>query len=229
MNRLLGSGAFAGPLLMITVLIDGATRPGYSTTRHGVSQLGLGERGWLTQLAFIISGALFAAFAVALFRLVRSASFGTVWQQLLPVVDQFGSVELRRSGLRRTRTRLCDDIIDDGSHHKSRHHSVILHWRGVLGVGYCHGPSGSNRSGIGLAAARLPPVPSCSPLGREADRRSFAIEPSQRLLPQATGLPTQGGRLVRTEGHAVHFRSSLTIGQQPTGHTSDDSRVRQYH
>lgn len=48
----------AGTLLFVVVmLLDGLTRPGYSPTRHTVSALSLGSRGWLQTLNFIVCGA----------------------------------------------------------------------------------------------------------------------------------------------------------------------------
>ncbi len=41
---------------MVTILIDGATRPGYEPWRNFVSQLSTGERGWLQIANFIVAG-----------------------------------------------------------------------------------------------------------------------------------------------------------------------------
>ncbi|WP_030911141.1 DUF998 domain-containing protein [Streptosporangium amethystogenes] len=67
---LLGCGIAAGALVPAVLLIDGATRPGYSLWRHSASQLGTGERGWLQTANFVIGGLLLLAFAAGLaFRL----------------------------------------------------------------------------------------------------------------------------------------------------------------
>lgn len=67
--RFLGVGAAAGPLVIVVVLIDGATRPGFELWRHGVSQLGLGEQGWGIRAIFLAAGVLFGCFAVGVARL----------------------------------------------------------------------------------------------------------------------------------------------------------------
>lgn len=67
-RALLVSGAVGPLLFMITFFIDGATRPGYDPWRNFVSQLGVGERGWLQIANFIICGALVLAGAVGLWR-----------------------------------------------------------------------------------------------------------------------------------------------------------------
>lgn len=71
-------GIAAGPLLLGTVVLDGTTRPGYDPYRHGVSQLGLGERGWLTSTAFLVCGLLVAVFAYETMRTVDSGP-GSTW------------------------------------------------------------------------------------------------------------------------------------------------------
>jgi len=53
---------------MITFFIDGATRPGYDPWRNFVSQLGVGERGWLQIANFILCGVLVLAGAVGVRR-----------------------------------------------------------------------------------------------------------------------------------------------------------------
>jgi Protein of unknown function (DUF998) len=70
-RALLGSGVAAGILVPMLLWADGATRPGYSLWRHGASQLGTGERGWLQTLNFVLGGLLVAAFAVGLSRVLR--------------------------------------------------------------------------------------------------------------------------------------------------------------
>ncbi|WP_433365391.1 DUF998 domain-containing protein [Streptosporangium sp. CA-115845] len=67
-TTLLGCGLAAGVLVPALILIDGATRPGYSLWHHGASQLGTGERGWLQTVNFVIGGLLLLAFAAGLRR-----------------------------------------------------------------------------------------------------------------------------------------------------------------
>ncbi len=53
---------------MVTILIDGATRPGYEPWRNFVSQLSTGERGWLQIANFIVCGTLVLAGSLGLRR-----------------------------------------------------------------------------------------------------------------------------------------------------------------
>ncbi|MEU4539857.1 DUF998 domain-containing protein [Streptosporangium sp. NPDC023825] len=55
---LLTCGIAVGVLVPALILTVGATRPGYSLLRHGASQLGTGERGWLQTVTFVIGGLL---------------------------------------------------------------------------------------------------------------------------------------------------------------------------
>ena len=52
-------------LFVVLFLRDGATRPGYRASYHPVSALALGPRGWLQTGNFVISGALIATAAPA--------------------------------------------------------------------------------------------------------------------------------------------------------------------
>ncbi|MDF5751427.1 DUF998 domain-containing protein [Spongiactinospora sp. TRM90649] len=75
-------GLATGPLFLVSVLIQGATRDGYDPTRHPVSSLALGEHGWMQTATFLIAGLLTAAFAIGL---RRTLPRGTVrlWGPLL--------------------------------------------------------------------------------------------------------------------------------------------------
>jgi hypothetical protein len=72
-----------GPLLFIIVLlIEGATRPGYSAWQTDGSYLSLTNQGWEQIANFLICGALCIAFAVGLRRVWRTGR-GSVWGPLL--------------------------------------------------------------------------------------------------------------------------------------------------
>ena len=72
-----------GPLLFIVVLlIEGATRPGYSVLRNYGSDLELSNQGWEQIANFIVCGLLCIAFAVGLRRMWR-AGRASVWGPLL--------------------------------------------------------------------------------------------------------------------------------------------------
>jgi hypothetical membrane protein len=79
---LLASGV-AGPVLFIVmVLIEGAIRPGYDPMRVFVSQLSLGDEGWLQVANFVVTGFLIVAFAFGLRRVVPSGR-GSRWGPIL--------------------------------------------------------------------------------------------------------------------------------------------------
>ena len=59
-------GAAGAVVFVMVFLIDGATRPGYSTRHHTVSALAHGPRGWVQTLNFVISGGMIVAAAVGL-------------------------------------------------------------------------------------------------------------------------------------------------------------------
>jgi hypothetical protein len=63
-RRLLACGAVAGPLFVLAVLAQAATRPGFSLTRDAASLLDDGPWGWVQSANFIIAG-LWAAFTCA--------------------------------------------------------------------------------------------------------------------------------------------------------------------
>lgn len=88
---LLGSGVAAGILVPLVVLIDGATRPGYSLLRNGVSQLGTGERAWLFGAAFVLGGVLIGLFAVGIRRTLGQGR-GAVWGPIMLAVAAVGFI-----------------------------------------------------------------------------------------------------------------------------------------
>jgi hypothetical membrane protein len=75
---LLAGGAVGPALFVAAVLIEGATRPGYSAWRHAGSQLALGDQGWMQTVNFFVGGALLLGFAIGLRRVLRSGP-GSTW------------------------------------------------------------------------------------------------------------------------------------------------------
>lgn len=67
-NRLLRAGLVAGPLFVISFLLQGAVRDGYDPMRHPVSSLALGPAGWIQIVTFVGAGVLCLAFVVGLRR-----------------------------------------------------------------------------------------------------------------------------------------------------------------
>jgi len=79
LTRALLTCGVTGPVLFLTVvLIEGATRPGYSAWRNAGSQLALGDGGWVQTINFFVAGVLLLAFAVGLQRALPSGP-GSVW------------------------------------------------------------------------------------------------------------------------------------------------------
>ncbi|MER7702866.1 DUF998 domain-containing protein [Kitasatospora sp. NPDC097605] len=82
---LLTAGAVGGPLFLAAGLAGGLTREGFDFSRNALSQLSLGELGWIQQGAFLLTGALLLAGAVGL----RRALPGSIWAPRL--VGVFGA------------------------------------------------------------------------------------------------------------------------------------------
>ena len=62
------AGLLAGPIFVVSFLIQGAVRPDYDPLRHPVSALSLGPGGWVQMVTFWLSGLLVVGFAVGLGR-----------------------------------------------------------------------------------------------------------------------------------------------------------------
>ena len=77
-RRLLLCGAIAGPLFIITVLVQAFTRPGFDLTRDAASLLDNGPWGWVQATNFIVAGLLFIAAAAGLRRTMLTGP-GRTW------------------------------------------------------------------------------------------------------------------------------------------------------
>jgi hypothetical protein len=84
-------GITAGPLFVLSFLIQGATRDGYDPLRHPVSSLALGDHGWMQTATFLVAGALTTVFAVGL-RSGLSQGPGRLWGPLLIGIWALGLV-----------------------------------------------------------------------------------------------------------------------------------------
>ncbi len=76
------AGLLAGPVFVVSFLIQGAVRPGYDPLRHPVSALSLGPGGWVQMLTFWVSGLLVVLFAIGL----RGAGHGRAVPILIALV-----------------------------------------------------------------------------------------------------------------------------------------------
>src|SRR5436309_5015871 len=79
---LIACGAIGPLLFIIVLLIEGATRPGYSAWHNYGSSLSLGDQGWMQIANFLICGLLTLCFAIGLRQFFRTGK-GAVWGPLL--------------------------------------------------------------------------------------------------------------------------------------------------
>ena len=81
-RALLRAGAIAGPLYLIVGYAQAFTREGFDLSRHALSQLANGDRGWIQSLNFAVSGLLVIAGAMGVRRALRGTHGGT-WGPIL--------------------------------------------------------------------------------------------------------------------------------------------------
>lgn len=87
-RALLGGAAGAGPLFLGAGLVQGLTRDGFDFTRNALSQLSLGDLGWIQVTVFLLTGVLVIAGAVGMRQALRDAP-GGIWAPRL--VGVFGA------------------------------------------------------------------------------------------------------------------------------------------
>ena len=90
-TRLLACGIVAGPLFLAVGLIQAFTRAGFDLGRHPLSLLSLGDLGWIQITNFVVTGVLFVACAVGMWRGLRPGRGGT-WGPLLVGVLGLGLI-----------------------------------------------------------------------------------------------------------------------------------------
>lgn len=71
-KSLLGYGMIAGPIYIVAVAAQAATREGFDPTRHAASQLANGDLGWIQIATFLITGMMTIAAAVGMRRALGS-------------------------------------------------------------------------------------------------------------------------------------------------------------
>ena len=72
-KSLLGYGVIAGPVYVVAVAAQAATRDGFDPTRHAASQLANGNLGWIQIATFLVTGAMTVAAAVGIRRSLGAA------------------------------------------------------------------------------------------------------------------------------------------------------------
>jgi hypothetical protein len=90
-SRLLAAGVLAGPLFVVTFLVEGVLRDAYDPIRHPVSSLALGPSGWVQVLNFLVTGLLALALAAGLRRSLRPGP-GWRWGPILVGVWAVGLI-----------------------------------------------------------------------------------------------------------------------------------------
>ncbi|MEW2066492.1 DUF998 domain-containing protein [Streptomyces sp. NPDC007346] len=70
-------GVVAGPLFLAAGIVQGFTRDGFHFARNAISQLALGEAGWVQTASFVLTGALLIAGGTGLRRALRGGPGGT--------------------------------------------------------------------------------------------------------------------------------------------------------
>ncbi|HSP13124.1 MAG TPA: DUF998 domain-containing protein [Thermoanaerobaculia bacterium] len=88
---LLSCGIAAGPLFFSVAIIQALTRPGYNIRQNAISQLSLGDLGWIQISSFILTGLLAVACALGI-RRVLSGQRGGTWGALLVLTFGLGLI-----------------------------------------------------------------------------------------------------------------------------------------
>jgi uncharacterized protein DUF998 len=86
-RRLLACGTVAGPLFFGVAITQALVRPGYNIRKNAISQLSLGDLGWIQITGFLLTGPLAVACAIGMRRALRGQRGGT-WGAFL--VGMFG-------------------------------------------------------------------------------------------------------------------------------------------
>jgi hypothetical membrane protein len=84
-RALLTCGIVAGPLYMIVGAFEVLTRPGFDVRYNMLSQMSLGDQGWIQVANFVVSGLLVLAGAVGIRRALRSGPASTWGPRLVGV------------------------------------------------------------------------------------------------------------------------------------------------
>lgn len=86
-RALLACGIVTGPLFFAVAIIQAFTRPGYNIRLNAISQLSLGDVGWIQITSFLLTGLLAVACAIGVRRVLKGQK-GGIWGALL--IGTFG-------------------------------------------------------------------------------------------------------------------------------------------
>ena len=84
---LLSCGIITGPLFFAVAIVQAIARPGYDIRRNAISQLSLGDLGWIQIASFLLTGLLAVASAIGVRRMLKGQK-GGAWGALL--IGTFG-------------------------------------------------------------------------------------------------------------------------------------------
>jgi hypothetical protein len=90
-RALLACGVVAGPLFAVTGIVQMLTRPGFDIRRYPLSILSNGDLGWIQITNFEVTGILYLAFAIGMWRALHPGRAGT-WGPLLVGVYGLGMI-----------------------------------------------------------------------------------------------------------------------------------------
>src|SRR5437667_10777827 len=89
--RLLPAGIAAGPFYLVVGLLQALTRPGFDLRKHELSQLALGDWGWIQTANFLISGLLVIVAAIGMRRVFQTGP-GRIWAPILVALYGVGLI-----------------------------------------------------------------------------------------------------------------------------------------
>lgn len=78
-RSLLGYGLVAGPLYVVSALVQGLVRDGFDLSRHDVSLLANGPGGWVQIATFVVCGLMTVAAGVGIARSLRTLRTPRPW------------------------------------------------------------------------------------------------------------------------------------------------------
>jgi hypothetical membrane protein len=87
----LSCGTIGSVLFTTTYLIEGATRPDYSTLQQAISALSLGPGGWVQQVNFVVFGLIVISTAFV-WRIFLKGGVGATWYPIFRAIEGLGMV-----------------------------------------------------------------------------------------------------------------------------------------